>query len=57
MPLSIFLSRLGITDLVNKIKIYTNLIKLFHFETYILIVIFETELIVVVVILHSYFFE
>jgi len=29
MPFSIFMSRLGITDLVSKFKIYTNLIKLF----------------------------
>jgi len=32
IPVSIFVSRLGIIDSVNKIKIYTNLIKLFHFE-------------------------
>jgi len=32
MPVSIFVSRFGITDLVNKIRIYTNLIKLFYFE-------------------------
>ncbi len=37
MPISIFVSRLGITDLVNKIKIDTNLIKLFHFEIYIIL--------------------
>ena len=37
MPFSIFESHLGITDnKVNKIKIYTNLIKLFHFEIYII---------------------
>jgi len=29
---NIFMSRLGITDLVNKIEIFTNLIKLFYFE-------------------------
>ena len=31
IPVSIFLGRLGITDLVNKTKIDTNLIKLFQF--------------------------
>ena len=35
MPFSIFESRLGIIDLVNKIKINTDLIKLFHFKIYI----------------------
>ena len=35
MPFSIFESRLVIFDLVNKIKINTDLIKLFHFEIYI----------------------
>ena len=34
------MSRLGITDLVNKIKICTNLIKLFHFEIYIILFFF-----------------
>ena len=34
MPVSIFVSRLDITDLVNKIKTYTNLMKLFHFKIY-----------------------
>ena len=32
-----FLSPLGITDLANKIKIYTNLKKLFNFEIYIIL--------------------
>ena len=44
MPLSIFVSRLGITDLVNKIKIYTNLIKLFHFEIYIILYILKMSI-------------
>ena len=36
MPVIIFfVSRLGITDLVNKIKMYSNLIKLFNFEIYV----------------------
>ena len=35
MHFSIFVSRFDITNLVNKIKIYTNLIELFHFEIYI----------------------
>ncbi len=30
MPVCIFVSRLDTIDLVNKIKIYINLIKLFH---------------------------
>jgi hypothetical protein len=34
MLVSIFVSRLGITELVNKIKNLTNLIILFHFEIY-----------------------
>ncbi len=34
MPVSIFVSRLGIIDLVNKIKIDTTLIKIFHSEIY-----------------------
>jgi len=36
MPVVIFVSRLGIIDLVNKIQIYSNLINLFHFEIYII---------------------
>ena len=32
-----FLSPLGITDLANKIKIYTNLKNLFNFEIYIIL--------------------
>ena len=35
MLVSIFVSGLGITDLVNKIKFYTNLSKLFRFEIYV----------------------
>ena len=34
MRVNIFVSRLGINDLVNKIKIHTNLIKLFRFEIF-----------------------
>ena len=44
MPVSIFVSRLGITDLVNKIQIYTNLMKLFHFEIYIILVLFKCSI-------------
>ena len=33
MPVSIYVSRLDITDLANKIEIHTNLMKLIHFET------------------------
>ena len=40
MPVSIFKSRLDITDLVNKIQGYTNLIKLFHFEVYNILLLF-----------------
>jgi len=32
MHVSVFVSRFGITDYVNKIKIYANLIKIFHFK-------------------------
>jgi hypothetical protein len=32
MPVSIFLSRFGITGLVNKIKTFTNLMNVFYFE-------------------------
>jgi hypothetical protein len=35
MSVSIFVSCLGITDLVNKIEITANLIKLLHFEIFI----------------------
>jgi len=41
MPVSIFVSRLGITGLVNKIKIYTNLVKIFNFEIYIILFLFN----------------
>ena len=45
MPFSIFESHLGITDnKVNKIKIYTNLIKLFHFEIYIIFFLFKISI-------------
>ena len=44
MPVSIFVSRLGITDLVNKIQIYTNLIKSFHFEIYIIVFLFKSSI-------------
>jgi len=37
MPVSIFVTLSGITDFGNKIKMYTNLIKLFHFEIYIIL--------------------
>jgi hypothetical protein len=36
-------SRLGIIGLANKIKIYTNLIKLFHFEICIILFLFKTS--------------
>ncbi len=39
MLFSIFVSHLGITDLVNKIKIYTNLIN--HFLIYIILFPFK----------------
>jgi hypothetical protein len=41
MPFSISVSHLDIIDLENKIKIYTNLIKLFHFEIYIILFLFK----------------
>ncbi len=41
MPVRIFVTRLSITDLVNRIEIYTNLIKLFHFEIYIIFLLFK----------------
>ena len=44
MPNSFCVSRLGITELVNKIKIYTNLIKLFHFEMYTILFFFESSI-------------
>ena len=43
MPVSLFVSHLGITDLLNKIKIYTNFIKLFHFEIYIILFLFKSS--------------
>ena len=44
MPFSIFSSCLDIIDLVNKIKIYTYLIKLSHFKTYIILIIFKSSI-------------
>jgi len=44
MYVCIFVSRLGITDLVNKIKINTNLIKLFHFEIYVILFLFKSSI-------------
>jgi hypothetical protein len=44
MSASILVSRLGITDLVNKTKIYTNLMKLFHFEIYIVLFLFKISI-------------
>ena len=44
MTVSIFVSRLGITDLVNKIKIYTNLIKWYQFEFYIILFLFKSSI-------------
>jgi len=44
MPISIFASRLGIIDLVNKIKIYTNLIKLLLIEIHIILFLFESSI-------------
>ena len=43
MPVSIFVSRFGITDLVNRIKIHTNLIKLFNFEIYSIFIIAQRK--------------
>ena len=45
MPACICVSRFDITDLVNKIKIYTNLIKSFHFEIYIILFLFKSSMI------------
>jgi len=42
MPISIFVSRLGIIDLVNKNKIYTNLIKLFLLEIHTILFLFKS---------------
>jgi len=39
-----FCVRLGTTDLLNKIKINTNLIKLFHFEIYIILLILKSSI-------------
>ena len=46
IPISIFVSCLGITDLVNKIKNYTHLIKLFHFEIYIILFLLESSILI-----------
>ena len=35
---------LGTTDLVNKIKIYTNLIELFHYEIHIILFLLEISI-------------
>ena len=44
MPISIFVSRLGITDLVNKMKICTNLIKLFLLEIHIILFLYKSPI-------------
>ena len=44
IPVSIFVSRLEITKMVNKIKIDTNLIKQFHFDIYIILFLFKKVL-------------
>jgi hypothetical protein len=46
MPISLFVSRLGIIDLklAKKIKIHANLIKLFHFEIYIILFLFKSSI-------------
>jgi len=41
MPISIFVSRLDITDLINKIKMNTSLIKLFNFEIHTILSLFK----------------
>ena len=44
MRVSLFMSRLGITDLVNKIQIYTNFIELFRFEIYVIFFLFKSSI-------------
>jgi len=44
MRVSLFVSRLGITDLVNKIQIYTNFIELFRFEIYVIFFLFKNSI-------------
>ena len=44
MSVSIFVSPLDITDLVNKIKIHTNLKKLFHSEIFIILFPFKSSI-------------
>ena len=46
MPVSIFVSRLGIIDLVNEIKINTYFIKLFRFEIYIIFSLFKSSILI-----------
>ncbi len=41
MSVNIFVSPLDITDLVNTIKMKTNLKKLFQFEIYIILLLFK----------------
>ena len=48
MSVCIFVSHLGITDLVNKTKIYTSLIQLFHFEIYIILFLFKSSKYVII---------
>ena len=50
MPVSTFVSCLGITDLNwCKLKIYTNLIKLFHFEIYITWFLFKSSISILII--------
>ena len=44
MPVSIFVSHLGITYLVNTFEIYTNLIKLFNFEIHTILFLFKSSI-------------
>ena len=44
MRVSLFVSRLGITDLVNKIQIYTNFIELFRYEIYVIFFLFKSSI-------------
>ncbi len=46
MHVSIFVYRLGITDLVNKIEIQINLIELFHFEIYGIFFLFKSSILI-----------
>ncbi len=55
LTLILYCKVLVVTNLVNKIKIYTNLIKIFHFEIY--SILYEQNAILKGIIIFKFFKE